>query len=120
MEKVYKATYKTDWIYAEGYVVVRSNNILEGVFALDYMRIEKKDNNSIIHLEALSYCVENKLLITIADSYEFIATYQDFYPFNNYIFFNSSNYSLSLGIEEEILDEEHIKHILLDLKQVRI
>ncbi len=44
MEKVYKDTYKTDWIYAEGYVVVRSNNILEGVFALDYMRIEKKDN----------------------------------------------------------------------------
>lgn len=119
MIKVYKAKYRTDTIYAEGYIAMYDNKTIEGIFALDYMHIYEYSNNSFCFLKTVSYFTQNKLLMREVKPYEFYASKQIFNPPGKYFFFNGSNKDLSLEINEEITDIEDIKIILMDIAKIR-
>ena len=51
MKKVYKASYKTDFIYADGYVVQNEDNTFEGVFIYDYAYIYEYNGESVFFLK---------------------------------------------------------------------
>lgn len=119
MVKVYKALYRTDWIYAEGFIVFYDDKTVEGLFASDYMYIYEYNRNIVVFLKTLSFYRQNGLRMKEINLYEFFSHKQDLIPFNTYLFFNSSNFELSLEIKEEICDIEEIKIILMDLSKVR-
>lgn len=128
MKKVYKALYKTEWIYSDGYVIVYPDNTLEGVFALDYMYIYNDNNKHTAFLKTLSFYVFNGMLMYDLKNYEFYSLYkQIFYPFNSYLFSGVKTYEdgtcsitvLSLELKEEIFDVEQIQHIITFISEIR-
>ncbi|MCI8362216.1 MAG: hypothetical protein HFJ41_03645 [Clostridia bacterium] len=119
MIKVYRAIYRTDTIYAEGYIVMYDDITMEGVFALDYIYIYEYGNNSFCFLKTLSYFTQDQLLMRAIKPYEFYASKQIFSPPGKYFFFNNSDDVLSLEINEEITDPEDITMILMDIAKVR-
>lgn len=120
MRKAYRAIYRIDdIIYAEGYVVMYDNKTIEEIFALDYMHIYEYGNNSFCFLKTLSYFSQNQLLMQKIKPYEFYSSKQIFNLPGKYLFFNSSNDSFSLEINEEITDPEDISMILMDIAKLR-
>lgn len=63
MIKVYNAIYRTDTIYAEGYIVMYDDKTIEGIFALDYMYIYEYNGHLLCFLKTLSYFNQNKVLM---------------------------------------------------------
>lgn len=128
MKKVYRAIYKTEYIYANGYVVVESDNSIEGIFALDYIYIYNEKEKNTLFLKALSYYLQDEVLCCEIHLYEFYSSQNfTFTPFNTYIFFTPCDNGdgtygitgLSLELQEEIFDEEEIKEILLSIMKVK-
>lgn len=117
MEKVYKALYKTDWIYADGFIVIHPDKTIEGIFALDYMYIYESEKNDIVFLKTLDYYRVDELIMQDIGIYEFYSSKQIFYPYNVYFFFDSSDNGLFLEIKEEITDANQIQDILLEISQ---
>lgn len=128
MIKVYRAFYKTSWIYNEGYVVVFPDNTVKGVFAFDYIYIYKDEEKYTLFLKEKSFFKEFGLILCGIKHYEFYSYNKlNFHLFDQYLFFapcaqtedNSIGITgLSLELQEEILDGEHIKEILLSIKEV--
>lgn len=119
MKKVYKAIYRTETIYAEGYIVQYDDNSIEGIFASDYMYIYEYDNNFVCFIKELSYYIENGILMYHLKFREFYASKQIFSPPGKYFFFNHSDDVLSLEINEEITDPEDATMILMDISKIR-
>ncbi len=121
MIKVYNAVYRIyDFIKADGYIAIYDDNTIEGIFALDYIHIYEYDKNSICFLKTLSYYTKNKVLIPESKLYEFYSSKQLFSPFETYYFFNNSGSKFSLEINEEVLDSEDIKIVLIDIASKRV
>lgn len=120
MKKVYKAIYRTETIYAEGYIVQYDDNSIEGIFASDYMYIYEYDNNFVCFLKELSYYAENGIPMYDLKFREFYASKQIIRSYETYLFFNNSGGGLSLEINEEIVDLEHAKFVLIDIAKARM
>lgn len=119
MTKVYNAIYRTNSIYAEGYIAIYDDNSIEGIFALDYMHIYEYGNNSFCFIKTYSYYTQNDILMEEKKLHEFYSSKQTFLPPGTYFFFNNSGNILSLEINEEVTDLEDSKLILMDIATVR-
>lgn len=123
MKKVYSAIYKTDSVYAEGFLVFQEDHTIEGIFATDYMYIYNLDRNTYLFLRSL--CLEklsnpsnNPYSIKLYNE-EYISSRKALSSNSICVFFNSNNNNILLQIQEEILDSEEIKCILLDIVNIK-
>lgn len=119
MTKVYNAIYRTNNIYAEGYIAIYDDNSIEGIFALDYMHIYEYDKHSYCFIKTASYYTQNQVVMEVPELYVFYSSKQIFYPSRTYFFFNDLSNTLSLEINEEITDLEECTMILMDIATVR-
>lgn len=106
---VYKATYRMDNTYAEGYIIL-NNNFVEGVFANDYMAIYMENNNkTIAQLRALDITIlANHSYIFRYVPYEFRMCGNILVPGQTHIFFSNNSYNdLYLYISEEVVDDTY-------------
>lgn len=117
--KAYNAIYRTETIYADGYIVQYDDNSMEGIFSLDYMFIYECDSNFICHLKDLLFFTQSGIIFQQKKLHEFYASKQIIRPFETYFFFNNSGGELSLEIKEEITDPEDITLISMNISKVR-
>lgn len=124
MKKVYRAIYKTDYIYAEGFLVFQEDHTIEGIFATDYMYIYNLDRNTYLFLRSLyfeSFSEPNNGYYNFQrHNEEYISSRKALSSNSICVFFNpNNNNNILLQIQEEILDSEEIKCILLDIVNIK-
>lgn len=115
MLRVFNALYKTNNVYAEGFIISNDKyNEIEGVFALDYAFIYSDEKNTLLNLRTCSW--DNGIKYNFL---EFFTYPIQITPNNSYIFFNNSNDGLFLEIKNEILNVFEINDVLESLYFVR-
>lgn len=121
MEKVFYATYKTDNIFAEGFVVFSElYSEIEGVFALDYMYLYQFENYSFLNLKTFSLDKGTNYSYKFNHNfYEFFNSKQDISPNSSYVFFDNTNSALYLDILDEVLNVFTIQDVMQTLYMLR-
>lgn len=119
MKKVYKSCYKTESVYAEGYIVLNEDDTIEGIFAFDYLFIYKEDNKYIACLNAKSVVVRNSFCSQVSKLSEYFADVRPIYPNKQYLFFNYSADGLCLEVLNEVFDNDKISEVCMDIQKAR-
>ena len=129
MKQAYRASYKTDCIYADGYIIKNEDNTIEGVFAYDYVYIYEHNGESVFFLKTKDPCVDGDFIGCDSRFYEFATSpIKDIQPNTSYLFYcagfpedNSiDNFTgVSLNVQDELLDSLEIKEILSYITCVR-
>ena len=115
MEKVFNAIYKTDDVYAQGYIIFSdSYSEIEGLFALDYIFIYNDNKNTLLNLKS---CFWDHGLKYNFD--EFSSSPVQIAHNTSYFFFNNSNSGLYLEIKDEVLNVSEIQDVFQLLHLVR-
>ena len=115
-----RAKYKTDNCISEGYICI-SGKIIEGVFGVDYAKIDFKKNRFIFFLHENLYESHNgNVYFRSRDSvYESTSLYDsELYSPEHYLLFNG-NYGMSLDLFSRETDSEKIEDAFKQLDRIR-
>lgn len=114
---VYKAIYRMENVYAEGYIILK-NGFTECIFANDYMAIYKENNVIVADLKALTLnLLPNDMYTTSYTKYHFNMSGKELTPGKSHYFFSiiDSN-TLCLDILDETVEGDfafYLSEILL-------
>ena len=115
MNKVFNATYKTDNVYAEGFIIFSEDyKEIEGVFALDYAFIYNTSTNTLLNLKPCFWDCGIRYSFN-----EFSTCPVEIKPDKTFLFYNNSGEMLTLEIKDEVLNVFQIQDVLLTLSSLR-
>lgn len=129
MKHAYKASYKTDFIYADGYIITNEDNTIEGVFAYDYVYIYEHNGESVFFLKTKDPCFDGIFFAYDTRLYEFATSpIKNIKPNTSYSFYcagfskdNSvDNFAeVTLNVQDELLNVLEINEILSSITCLR-
>ena len=128
MERVVlRAEYKTEYVFNEGYICIeekdKGQKVIEGIFGLDYVRIDFSDDNSfdLVLIESI-YTLKNNLLFctpktTIYTSQRLFSP--ELYCPEQYLLCDGKDGFLSLSLLERERNLSKAKEIYQHMIQLR-
>lgn len=115
MIRVFNATYSTDNVYAEGYIIF--NGIckeIDGVFALDYIYIYNFNNHTFLNIKSCDF--DNGIKYSF---YEYFSNLLNIQPNNIYYFSSISDKIVQLEIMDEVIDLSLVQQVLQTLSYIK-
>lgn len=115
MIRVFNATYLTDNVYADGYIIF--NDIykeIDGVFALDYIFIYNFNNHTFLNIKSCDF--NNGIKYSF---YEYFSNLLNIQQNNIYFFSSMSDKILQLEIKDEVIDLSLIQQVLQTLSYIK-
>jgi len=115
-----RAQYDTEDIVCDGYICI-DNNCIEGIFGIDYVKIDIINNTMHLSLHENIYSKKDDIIINYTRSRNFISQTlysSQLYCPESYILF-CQDYGMSLSLIETIDDKYEVNKIFRELSEIR-